>query len=172
MWSFDLTSLGSYLSSNNLKLDGATIALNTTATSGSPPLTYDALLSFDGGGLTETKVSSDPTTNYNTLTAPSNGVAGSTTLSSANNVANKYYVLAQEVSAAQALSVDIGSLYNAGVRKFDLILSSSSFGTSRSFNISDGSGVFITTSPTPEPGSLGLAGVVAAGLLSRRRRSV
>lgn len=90
-------------------------------------------------------------------------------------------------------TIDILDLYNQGVREFNLVAVSAGFGDNDNFGIvgpavespndisdplSFGSGVYISTSPaagalaspTPEPSSLALMMLGAAGLLARRRK--
>lgn len=104
-------------------------------------------------------------------------------LADGDNYGGNYYVLKRDIVGAkdvqETISRDLLTLYNEGVREFNVMIAAGDFMPGRSFNIDVGSGISITTSPSalsasaaavPEPTSLALAAISMIGLLQYRRR--
>lgn len=164
-WNFDLTPLDSYLSTNSFQLDTLTLDLETATGGGS--FAYDVYLSYTDTGIDLTGISTDPTTNYSTFwdaAADAGATAGAI-------VNSDFKVLAIGQEGALSLSESLLALYNGGVKEFNLIMTSGVYGSGRQVDIAAGSGLFIETSPIPEPSSYAaILGLSALALIVRRRR--
>jgi hypothetical protein len=167
-WSFDLSPLDSYLSAN--RLAASTLSLNLAFTQNNSSGNYDVYLSYTGDGMTLTPLNTTAAGNYTDFFAPGNSA-------NVGDVVNgKFKVMAQNAGGASTPfndSIDLLSLYNSGVKQFDLMLVSATYGPGGKYTISKtGNGIFLTTVAVPEPSSAALLGGLGLiGLLLRRWQS-
>ena len=164
-WSIDLTPLDGYLSGNSLNLTA--LDLRLVVNKSDELKEYDVYLSYTNpaesislAGLSTGATAGDD--NYDNFWWP----AQSTAEGSVANGTHK--VLELDFVGDMDLTVDLLSLYQAGVKDFNLIMASGAFYSGRTTGILDGSGISIDTAPIPEPSSLALLGL--GGLLVARRR--
>ena len=166
-WTFDLTPLDGYLSTNNLALNQAVVRLVDSVSDAA--YKYDLYLSYTNAaaGLTQANISTTSSAdNYANFFAPTQGQAAG------SKVGGKFEVLASGATGSSLdLSKDLTSLYNSGTKQFTLILAAGVFGDGRTVSINAGSGLYIDTVAVPEPTAV-LGGLGLAGMLLRRRRSV
>lgn len=164
-WHFDLTPLDNYLSTNSLKLDALDLGLIVDALN-DETMVLDIYLSYtnpsESISLTNISAASGED-NYNNFWLP-------TLNSNAGDVVNgTHKVLVKASPGDLALSTSLLSLYNQGVRQFNLIMTTPSYSASRTYEIEEGSGLSITTSPIPEPASAAVLGVSGLILIATRR---
>lgn len=165
-WSFDLTPLDAYLSTNSLTattLD-LRLALSQNNTSG----TYDSYLSY-----TNATESMSLTALPTTATGIRSDFFGPGNAANVGDVVDgKFKVIAKDIGGnnyAATTTVDLLDLYNSGVKQFNLTLVGATFSsTSQQITVSQGtSGIYLDA--VPEPSSALLAGMGLLGLLRRRR---
>ena len=163
-WSFDLSPIDSYLSTNSLDLTALDLDLVTAASDATRE--YDIYLSYTNAAesIARTSIStSSPASNYTTFWFPAQSA-------SEGAVVNGSFKLVElDFTGNMNLTIDLLSLYDSGVREFNLIMSSGAFLSGRTIGIGDGSGISIDTSPVPEP-SASLLGLIGGMFLLRRRR--
>ena len=164
-WSIDLSPLGTYLTNNSLSLTALDLRLVVDPTD--DVRDYDVYLSYTNPGesITLASLSTGATSgddNYDNFWFPAQSV-------SEGSVANgTHKVIELDYQGNMDITIDLLSLYSAGVTDMNLIMSSGAFLQNDNFNIQDGSGISIDTAPIPEPSSLALLGL--GGLLMARRR--
>lgn len=166
-WSFDLTPLDTYLSNNALVLTALDLSLLTTVGSNATDKPYDVYLSYTNAGESITLASLSTSANsgddnYDNFWFPARAAAEGDVVNGTHKLIEK------DVLDALNLESSILSLYDSGVRDFNLIVSSGAFFSGRIISITEGSGLSIDTAPIPEPSSLALLGL--GGLLIARRR--
>ncbi len=162
-WNFDLSPLDSYLSGNGLSLTALDMDLVMNLSDDTKA--FDVYLSYDNAaeGISLTGISATSgTDNYDNFSGPAL-VAGE------GGIANgTHKVLKLETMGDQTVSDSLLALYNSGVREFNLQIAASSFLSSRTLSIQEGSGLSITT--IPEPATLGLVASFGVGVLFIRKR--
>ena len=173
-WNFDLTPLEGYLSANGLSLTELDLDLLTSNSDASKAL--DVYLSYTNPAEGITLASID---NTSVGTGAGDDGAGTRNFfdfynpavgASEGGVVNgTHKVLRDGATGDLALAADLLSLYNTGVREFNLQLAGADFWSGRNIGVLEGSGVSISTEPIPEPASALLIGAGAALLLRRRR---
>ena len=163
-WSFDLSPLDGYLSSNGLELTELDLDLSLLASDDTKK--YDVYLSYTSGSAGTNRIGIGATGEsvYSTFFLPAES-------SSEGSIVNgQFEIVGLDRLGDQTVSDSLLNLYDEGVREFNLILSSGDFLSSRDLDVTAGSGLSITTVAVPEPASLALVGLgvlVAAG--GRRR---
>lgn len=165
-WSFDLSPIDSYLSTNSLELTALDLDLVTSLSSTALDKEYDIYLSYTNlaESISRTSIhTSSAASNYSTFWFPAQAAAEGAVVN------NSFKLIELDFIGNMNLTIDLLSLYDAGVREFNLIMSSGAFFSGRTIGIGDGSGLSIDTAPVPEPSAavLGLLGGLA---LVRRRR--
>ena len=160
-WSFDLAPLDNYVTTTGQSLTA--IDLDLVLAASDTNMLYDVYLSYTSAaaGTTLTGIPAPGGDVYTAFFEPAS------TASVGDIVGGKFEVLAQDASGNQTISDSLLTLYNDGVRDFNLIFASGDFGSSRTFNVEAGSGLSITA--IPEPASAALVGVGLIALLGRRR---
>jgi len=164
-WTIDLSPLGTYLTSNSLLLTALDLRLVVDPTD--DVRDYDVYLSYTNAAesIALASLSTGATSgddNYDNFWFPAQSVAE-------GNVANgTHKVIERDFQGDMDVTIDLLSLYSAGVTDLNLIMSSGAFLSGDNFAIEDGSGISIDTAPIPEPSSLALLGL--GGLLMARRR--
>lgn len=167
-WAIDLTPLDSYLGTNSLGLTDIDIHLNLDFNDENSPtdiyLSYtDASQSLVIQDLSTTD--EDIATNW---TTPAIGAAPGDLVNGTHEV---IALAANDTTNPHPDTIDLLPLFNAGVRELNLVFAYNAFwGTSDAVDILEGSGVFIETSPIPEPTGLILLGI-AWGMLGSMRVS-
>jgi len=169
-WNFDLSQIDSYLVDNSLALSELDLGLVIAPSDFTRD--YDVYLSYTDPtpaaeiALTGINtnvfvgdfddVSSGSRRNYWDLWIPAQAAA-------VGDVVNgTHKVLALDNFGNLNLNTDLLSLYNAGVREFNLIMTSGAFLDGRSLVVKEGSGISISTidGPAPIPGDVNGDGVV------------
>lgn len=163
-WAFDLSPLDSYLSTENLDLTALDLDLEVTLSGGAG--TYDFFLSYTSptAGTTLTGIGAAGSDVYSEFVLPGIGAADGDIIN------GDFEVIAGSVSGNLSISDSLLTLYDEGVREFNLVLTSSSFMNGRNIDIADGSGLSITTVPVPEPASMLLLGLGAIAMIGTRRK--
>ncbi|MEP0761901.1 MAG: hypothetical protein HRF48_04110 [Chloroflexota bacterium] len=164
-WHFDLTPLDSYLATNGLKLDALDMDLIVDALNDETML-LDIYLSYTNPAesISLTNISATSAEdNYNNFWLPTlNHVAG-------DIVNGTHKILTKDDPGDLSLNASLLSLYNQGVRQFNLIMTTPSYSANRTYEIEAGSGLSITTSPLPEPASAAVLGASGLILIATRR---
>ena len=168
-WSFDLSPLDTYLSANNLSASTLNLQLNNiTASVLGSYQGFDVYISYTSAleGMTLTPLDTTATGNYTDFYAPGRAA-------SVGSVVNgKFKVVAQDAGATLNDTIDLLSLYNSGVKQFDLMAVSASYGAGSQFKVPLASGIYLDTTAVPEPSSAALGilgGLGLFGVLLRRR---
>ena len=162
-WSFNLTPLDSYLSSNSLALTALDLRLVLDASANAEDKKYDVYLSYTNPAesISLADIATDATaadTNYNNFFWP----ARSTAVDSVANGTHKVIKLDQ--IGDMDLTLDLRALYNAGIKDFNLIVVAGDYMKGREHAVLSGSGLSIDTQSLPEPASAMLL-AVGCGLL-------
>lgn len=139
-WSFDLTPVDSYLSSNSLSLSALDLDFITDPSDDDKP--YDVYLSYTDAGIALTDISISARTNHNNMWVPAQASA------EGDVVGGMFEILELQHAGDLALNQSLLSLYNSGVREFNLIMSSGAFFSGRTIGIQAGSGLSIDTQPS------------------------
>lgn len=164
-WEIDLSPLDAYLSSNSLSLTSLYIALDLFFNDLNSEA--DVYLSYTDAAqsITLTDFATDSTAAAADWTNPAQGNLG-------NIVNGTHEVISLAVSGAPYQStIDLLSLYNAGVRDINLVFAHQEFwGTGDSVEVLLPSGVYIDTIPVPEPSGIGLLALGGVVFAHRRRR--
>ena len=163
-WSFDLSPLDAYLASNNLGLTALDLDLATTLTGGAGD--YDFYLSYTSptAGTTLTQLGNDGSSVFSAFTGPGIGQSEGTIVN------DSFEILVDDASTSLLTSESLLSLYDEGVREFNLVLTSNKYMRGRSIVINEGSGLSITTAAVPEPASAALIGLGLIAVVGGRRR--
>jgi hypothetical protein len=151
-WELDLSPLGSYLGGASLNLDSLELRLLGSASDATKP--FDVYLSYTNpaesielAGITPRVASNTnlAVLNYGNFFAPAIGAT-------AGDIVNgTHQVLVAATPGDINLTQDLLPLYNAGVRKLNLMIASNQFYSIRTLTISEGSGLFIETSSGSTP---------------------
>jgi hypothetical protein len=161
-WSFNLSPLDSYLAGNDLLATALTLSLPLTTSDAARKV--DVYLSYTSTGITKTGISTTSgQANYHDLWWPAQAS------SEENIVDGKFQILKLGAAGPLELSTSLLDLYDSGVREFNVILASGDFWSSRNIFVPEGSGLFLTTAPVPEPSTtaLMLLGLLGAAALRR-----
>lgn len=173
-WSFDLTPLDSYRSSNLLALTELDLDLVTGVSD--PARKYDVYLSYTNPAESITLASIDNSTSLGTDAAVNAGGLNwqnffnpARGASVGDVISGTHRVLAIDHTGVLSLNEDLLSLYNAGVREFNLQIAAGDFWSARNLGIEAGSGLSITTEVVPEPSAMALVGLAGLMMMLRRR---
>lgn len=174
-WSFDLTPLDTYLTSNSLVLTNLDLDLITDNSDDGKKL--DIYLSYtnlaesislagidntnDGGGDQD---AGSGNLNWTNFYNPARG-------SSVGDVINgTHRVLAVDQTGDVSLSEDLLALYNSGVREVNFQIAAGDFWSGRQISVKEGSGLSIDTEVIPEPASGALMSLACVALFGMNRR--
>ncbi|MEP3481288.1 MAG: PEP-CTERM sorting domain-containing protein [Fuerstiella sp.] len=168
-WSFNLSPLDSYLATNNLTL--AELDLDLLSVNSDTSRELDVYLSYTlpADGITLTSIDSTTSeagaNNFTTFYEPARGAA-------VGDVVNgTHRVLQLDTAGNLDINSSLLTLFNSGVRDFNLSVAGGDFLSARNIDIAAGSGISLTTLTTaavPEPSSLVL--LLAGSFLTFRRR--
>lgn len=149
-WAIDLSPLDDYLVNNSLNLDALTLDLLADASDEGKE--FDVYLSYTNPAESISLVGIEPQLaisadigelNYTNLFEPANGA------NLGDIVNGTHKILLEYTPGDISLSEDLLSLYNAGVRDMNLIITTDAFYSGRTLGIGAGSGLFIETSGGP-----------------------
>ncbi|MEJ6560991.1 MAG: hypothetical protein QNL77_04755 [Akkermansiaceae bacterium] len=143
-WAIDLAPLETYLTENSFGLDSLDLRLATSASDSSKA--FDVYLSYDDsdGSIKLINTSLDSAAaNYNIFFQPAIGAEVGDIINGTHRL------LVANSSGDFNLNESVLSLYEAGVRNFNIIIASSDFYSGRTLGISSGSGIFIETNNSP-----------------------
>lgn len=171
-WHFDLTPLDGYFAAHpGQSLTSLDLDLNVDAPQGGALMNYDVYLSYTNPseGITLTPIDMTQAGNH-TGTNQADFYTPAQSSSVGSIVNGDFKVLKLGGTADVNLSDSLLSLYESGVREFNLMMGSSNYGQNKTFGILDGSGLSITTVaiPTPEALPAGLMLLTLIGLGRRR----
>lgn len=163
-WAFDLSPLDSYLATEALDLTALDLDLDVVLSGGAG--SYDFFLSYTSptAGTTLTGIGAAGSDIYSSFVLPGIGAADGDIIN------GEFEVIAGSVAGNLDITESLLSLYDEGVREFNLILTSSSFMNGRNIDIAAGSGLSITTVPVPEPATMVLIGLGTVVMMGKRRK--
>lgn len=170
-WKIDLTTLDTYLNDNSLAMTALDFGWNATTSGNWGEGKYDMYLSYTNvaEGITLTDISATSATdNKNTFWTPAQGAALGDIVGGTHRVIVSGQPGTDE-STPFTMSESILAAYNSGVREFNVQLMGYGYLPGRVLFVKDGSGVYMETSPIPEPATMILLGLGSLALLRKRK---
>lgn len=169
-WSLDLSPLDSYLATNSLALTALNLDLLTNPSDDLKK--YDVYLSYSNPAesISLASISTSASTNHDGLWLPAQSLPEGSVVNGTHTILELGFI--GDLSLSKSLLL----LYNAGVKNFNLVMTSGDFFSGRTIEIKAGSGVSIDTVavvvPEPNLSAMMIFGCFLAAAIRGRRKSL